>query len=63
MGHNHASAGGQHRGRLKIVFGLTSLYMIAGFIGAFLTNSLALLARLRVHPDAGLDIHHTHNPA
>lgn len=44
MGHDHASSGAQHRGRLKIVFGLTALYMLAEFIGAFVTNSLALLA-------------------
>lgn len=44
MDHDHASAGARHRGRLKLVFGLTSLYMIAEFGGAFVTNSLALLA-------------------
>ena len=44
MGHDHASAGAQHRGRLKIVFGLTGFYMIAEFVGAIVTNSLALLA-------------------
>lgn len=44
MGHDHASAGAQHRGRLKIVFGLTAIYMLAEFVGALVTNSLVLLA-------------------
>lgn len=44
MGHDHASAGMRQRGRLKVVFVLTALYMVAEFIGAFVTDSLALLA-------------------
>lgn len=44
MGHDHVSAGAQHRGRLKVVFGLTALYTLAEFVGALVTNSLALLA-------------------
>ncbi len=44
MAHDHASAGMRQRGRLKIVFGLTALYMVAEFVGAFVTDSLALLA-------------------
>lgn len=44
MAHSHASGGAKHRGRLALVFGLTTTYMVAEFIGALITNSLALLA-------------------
>jgi cobalt-zinc-cadmium efflux system protein len=44
MAHIHGSAGAQNRNRLKIVFGLTTFYMLAEFVGALITNSLALLA-------------------
>src|SRR3990172_10085197 len=38
------STAGKNKGKLVIVFGLTTAYMIAEAIGALLTNSLALLA-------------------
>ena len=38
------SAAGKNKRNLKIVFGLTSIYLIAEVIGGLLTNSLALLA-------------------
>ena len=44
MAHNHASAGAQNRGRLRIVFLLTASYMVIEFIGAAISGSLALLA-------------------
>ncbi len=44
MDHQHASSSGAHRNRLAIVFGLTLAYLIAEVVGAYLTNSLALLA-------------------
>lgn len=44
MSHQHAGAGAKHRSRLAIVFGLTALYLVAEVLGAFWTNSLALLA-------------------
>lgn len=44
MGHVHQSPGAAHRGRLKIVFGLTLAYLVAEVVGAIWTNSLALLA-------------------
>ncbi len=53
MGHSHGHAHGhaprgsqsaRHRKRLAIVLGLVTVYMVAEFIGALLTNSLALLA-------------------
>lgn len=47
MGHGHTheiSASGKHKGRLIIVLGLTTTYMLAEVIGGLLTNSLALLA-------------------
>lgn len=47
MGHGHShtvSGSGKNKGRLKIVLGLTTTYMIAEVIGGLLTNSLALLA-------------------
>ena len=44
LGHQHASGSGAHRSRLAIVFGLTLAYLIAEIVGAYLTNSLALLA-------------------
>lgn len=44
-GHSHASsAGGAQRGRLLVVLGLTSVVLVAQVVGAWLTNSLALLA-------------------
>lgn len=46
-GHSHGptvSAGGQHRGRLLIVLGLTTTVLVAELIGGWLTGSLALLA-------------------
>lgn len=47
MGNGHAhqvSASGKNKGRLKIVLGLTTSYLIAEVVGGLLTNSLALLA-------------------
>lgn len=45
MGHGHGhSASGKNKGRLAIVLGLTTLYLIAEVVGGILTNSLALLA-------------------
>lgn len=44
MSHNHTSAGAEHRDKLRIVFGLTGLFLIIEVIGAILSNSLALLA-------------------
>lgn len=44
MDHAHTSSGSKHRGRLALVFGLTLLYLIAELIGAYITDSLALLA-------------------
>ena len=43
-GPHSGSAAGQSRGRLTIVLGLTTAYMVAEVIGGLLTNSLALLA-------------------
>ena len=39
-----ATAGGRNKGRLLIVFGLTSAYLLAEVVGGLLTKSLALLA-------------------
>ena len=44
MEHQHVSSGARHRGRLALVFGFTSLYLVVELVGAYLTNSLALLA-------------------
>lgn len=44
MAYVRGSAGTRNRGRLQIVFGLTAIYMFAEFVGAWITNSLALLA-------------------
>ena len=45
MSHDHAhSHGGGHAGRLAIVFALTLVYLLAEVAGAWLTNSLALVA-------------------
>ena len=38
------SVAGQNKNRLRLVFGLTSLYLIAEVVGGLLTHSLALLA-------------------
>jgi cobalt-zinc-cadmium efflux system protein len=44
-GHNHSHAGiGAGPWRLKVVLGLTIVYMLAEAIGGFLSNSLALLS-------------------
>lgn len=40
----YRSAAAAHRGRLWIVFGITSTFLIAEVVGGLLTNSLALLA-------------------
>lgn len=43
--HSHGvSAGGENKGRLYVVLGLTSTYMFAEVVGGILTGSLALLA-------------------
>lgn len=39
-----ASAAREHRGRLKLVLGLTSTYLIVEVVGGILTGSLALIA-------------------
>jgi cobalt-zinc-cadmium efflux system protein len=45
MAHEHAhSAAGANKRNLAIVFGLTTLYLVAEVIGGLLTHSLALLA-------------------
>jgi cobalt-zinc-cadmium efflux system protein len=45
MGHNHAhTPAGKNKRRFTIVFGLTTLYLVAEVIGGLLTRSLALLA-------------------
>lgn len=48
MGHDHSqgvkTAAGKNKGRLMIVLGLTTVYLIAEVIGGLLTGSLALLA-------------------
>lgn len=45
MGHGHAhSAAGANKKRLAIVFGLTTLYLVAEVVGGLMTGSLALLA-------------------
>ncbi len=45
MGSEHAhSAAGANKRNLKIVFGLTTLYLVAEVIGGLRTGSLALLA-------------------
>lgn len=47
MGHDHAhgvSASSKNKGRLAIVLGLTTAYMVAEVIGGYVTGSLALLA-------------------
>ena len=38
------TAAGKNKGRLKIVFGLTSVYLVAEVIGGLVTGSLALIA-------------------
>ncbi len=46
-GHSHGpsvSAGGQHRSRMLVVLGLTSIVLVAEVIGGLITGSLALLA-------------------
>jgi cobalt-zinc-cadmium efflux system protein len=43
-GHGHASAAARNRSRLIVTLCLVSVYMVAEVIGAFYTNSLALLA-------------------
>lgn len=45
-GHSHtpASGGAKHKGRLRLVFILTTLYLAAEVIGGIATHSLALLA-------------------
>lgn len=47
MGHGHSheiSASGKNKKPLRIVLGLTTLYMLAEVVGGLMTNSLALLA-------------------
>jgi len=45
MEHEHTgTAAGRNKGRLALVFGFTTIYMIAEVIGGLLTRSLALLA-------------------
>lgn len=45
MGHGHAETpASQNKRRLALVFGLTSVYLVAEVIGGILTRSLALLA-------------------
>src|SRR6185295_10920181 len=47
MGHGHGhshSAAGKNKRRLAIVLALTSVYLLAEFVGGLLTHSLALLA-------------------
>ena len=45
MGSGHAhSAAGTNKRALKLVFGFTSLYLVAEVVGGLLTGSLALLA-------------------
>lgn len=46
-GHSHGpsvSAGGQHRSRMLVVLGLTSIVLVAEVVGGLITGSLALLA-------------------
>lgn len=38
------TAAGENKGRLKLVFGLTALYLVAEVVGGIVTGSLALLA-------------------
>ena len=41
---NTTTSAGQHKRRLAVVFGLTTLYLVAEVVGGILTHSLALLA-------------------
>lgn len=43
-GHGGPSAGGQHRPRLMLVLGITSVVLVAELVGSWLSGSLALLA-------------------
>src|SRR6478609_11376502 len=42
--HTHAHGGADHRGRLAIALGLTSIVLIVEVFGAVISGSLALLA-------------------
>jgi cobalt-zinc-cadmium efflux system protein len=42
--HKHGHSAGRNRRRLGIVLGLTTIYMLAEFLGGIYTNSLALLS-------------------
>lgn len=43
-GHGATSAGGQHRSKLLVVLGITSVVLVAELVGSWLSGSLALLA-------------------
>ena len=44
MAHDHGSAAANHRGRLILVLGLTTTFMVVEAVAGFLTNSLVLIA-------------------